>query len=133
MITEVQSIYTDHRQAREIQAVWLRDINELRAKHSKALALLAQVEGLIHEYDAELHGDGAAICLHELQIQRHELEWPAYKDALGDLEYNELVAIHEQLKEEIEMVRKGPEHYQERSAQYVAKVIPLLESIRSLI
>ncbi|NJN97382.1 MAG: hypothetical protein HC875_26525 [Anaerolineales bacterium] len=133
MTTEVQSIYTDHRQAREIQAVWLKDINELRAKHSKALSLLAQVEALIHEYDAELHGDGAAICLHELQIQRHELEWPAYKDTPGDPEYNELVAIHGQLKEEIEMGHQGSEHYRQLSAQYATKMHPLLESIRSLI
>jgi hypothetical protein len=133
MNMQVKSIYTDHRQAREKHAVWLKEINELRAKHSQALSLLAQLEGLIHEYDAELHSHGAEICLHELEIQRHELEWPAYKNAAGDPEYNELVTIHEELKEENEMVWGGPEHYRELSGQYAAKAIPLLESFRSLI
>lgn len=57
----------------------------------------------------------------------------AYKNAAGDPEYNELVTIHGELKEENEMVWGGPEHYKELSAQYAAKAAPLLESFRSLI
>ena len=83
----------EHQRAERKHAKWLREIDDWKADHQRALLTLSQAEEFIREHDALLDHHAESIREHEQKIREHEARLEQRAEGAEDQ------ALHEELQQ----------------------------------
>ena len=104
------AMHIEHRKHGREHAEWLRDISHWRVDHRKALSLLARVQSIIYEMDAEMEAHAAAIRDHHLEINHHETEMKHdFNEALDEKygkKHQSMSAMHADVRQHHDALRE---------------------------